>query len=79
MVAPPTPTMVFDGSKEQCKGDIERKLHEADCRPRQTEPYSPWQQAAEGCIREMKCGVSHKMIRPAPPGYFGTTVLNLKR
>ncbi len=23
---------------------------------RQTEPYSPWQQAAEGCIRELKRG-----------------------
>jgi hypothetical protein len=48
------PTMVFDGSKEQCKGDFKRKLHEANCHARQTEPYSPWQQATEGCIRELK-------------------------
>jgi hypothetical protein len=54
------PTMVFDGSKEQCKGDFKRKLHEAECHAKQTEPYSPWQQAAEGCIHELKCGVSHK-------------------
>ena len=33
------PTMVLDGSKEQCKGDFKRKLCEADCRARQTEPY----------------------------------------
>jgi hypothetical protein len=24
------PNMVLDGSKEQCKGDFKRKLHEAD-------------------------------------------------
>ena len=72
------PTMVFDGSKEQCKGDFKRKLRKADCHARQNEPYSPWQQATEGCIRKLKRGVSHKRLRPAPPGYFGTSVLNLK-
>ncbi len=51
-------TMVFDGLKEQCKGDFQRKLCKADCHARQTEPYSPWQQAAEVCIRELKHGVS---------------------
>ncbi len=59
--------MVFDGLKEQCKGDFKKKLHEADCHARQTEPYSPWQQAAEGCIRELKCEVSHKMIKTGSP------------
>ncbi len=61
------PTMVFDGSKEQCKGDFKRKLCKDDCHARQTEPYSPWQQAAEGCIRELKHGVSHKMIKTGSP------------
>jgi hypothetical protein len=61
------PTMVLDGSKEQTKGDFKRKLREADCQARQTEPYSPWQQAAEGCIRKLKRGVSHKMIKTSPP------------
>ncbi len=50
------PTMVFDGSKEQCQEDFKRKLCAADCYARQTEPYFPWQQAAEGCIRELKWG-----------------------
>jgi hypothetical protein len=48
------PTMVFDGMKEQCQGYFKRKLVEADFRARQTEPYSPWQQATEGCIHELK-------------------------
>jgi hypothetical protein len=61
------PTMVFDGSKEQCKGDFKRKLCKADCHARQTEPYSPWQQAAEGCIHKLKSGVSRKMIKTSSP------------
>jgi hypothetical protein len=59
--------MVLDGSKEQVLGDFKRKLREADCHMRQTEPYSPWQQAAEGCIRELKRGVSRKMIKTGSP------------
>jgi hypothetical protein len=61
------PTMVFDGSNKQCKGDFKRKLQEADCHARQTESYSPWQQAAEGCIRGLKRGVSRKMIETGSP------------
>jgi hypothetical protein len=61
------PTMVLDSSKEQTKGDFTRKLREADCHARQTEPYSPWQQATEGCIHELKRGVSHKMIKTGSP------------
>jgi hypothetical protein len=61
------PTMVFDGSKEQCQGNFKRKLCKADCHARQTEPYSPWQQAAEGCICELKQRVSHKMFKADSP------------
>ena len=35
------PTMVTDDSKEQTKGEFRRKLKEADCHLRVTEPYSP--------------------------------------
>jgi hypothetical protein len=34
---------------------------------RVTEPYSPWQQAAEGCIRKLKQRVSRKMIKTGAP------------
>ena len=61
------PTMVTDDSKEQTQGDFRRKLREADCHPRVTEPYSPWQQAAEGCIRELKRGSTRKMIKTGSP------------
>jgi hypothetical protein len=61
------PTMVFDSLKEQCQGDFKRKLCGADCHARQTETCSPWQQANEGCIRESKQGMSHKMIKTGSP------------
>ncbi len=61
------PAMVTDDSKEQTKGEFRYKLKEADCHPRVTEPYSPWQQAAEGCICELKRGSSRKMIKTGSP------------
>ncbi len=61
-------TMVFHSSKEQCKDDYKRKLCKADCHARQTEPYSPWQQAAEGCICKLKHGCPVKWLSLAPPG-----------
>jgi len=61
------PVMVVDGSKEQTSADFRRKLKEADCHLRQTEPYSPWMQAAEGAIRELKRGVTRKMTRTRTP------------
>jgi hypothetical protein len=59
--------MVLDGLNEQTKGDFKRKLCEADCHARQTEHYSLWQQAPEGGIRELKRGVSYKMIKTGSP------------
>ena len=61
------PTMILDNSKEQTEGNFKRKLREADCHMKQTEPYSPWSQAAEGCIRELKRGSSRKMIKTGSP------------
>jgi hypothetical protein len=61
------PTMVTNDSKEQTKGEFQSKLKEADYHPQVTEPYSPWQQAAEGCICELKRGSSQKMIKTGSP------------
>jgi hypothetical protein len=62
-----SPMMIFDSSKEQTLGNFKRKLREADCHGRQTEPYSPWQNATEGCIRKLKRGVSRKMMKTGSP------------
>jgi hypothetical protein len=60
-------TMVTNDSKEQTKGEFRHKLKEADCHPRVTVPFSPWQQSAEGCIHELKRGSSRKMIKTGSP------------
>ncbi len=61
------PTMVVDDSKEQTLGKFRQKLREADCHHQVTKPYSPWQQAAEGCIRKLKQGLSRKMLQTGLP------------
>ncbi len=61
------PACIVDGSKEQVKGEFRRKLKEASCQLKQTEPYSPWQNAAEGNIRELKKGAGRKMIKSGSP------------
>jgi hypothetical protein len=61
------PAMIVDGSKEQIGKTFRRKLQEADTHLRQTEPYSPWQQAAEGAIREVKRALARLMIKSGAP------------
>jgi hypothetical protein len=71
-------TIILDGSKEQTLGNFKRKLREADCHARQTEPYYPWQQAAEGCIPELKWGVSCKMMKTESPKVLWDHCIELK-
>ena len=52
--------MSMAGAREQIFGEFRRKFREAGCHKKQTEPYSPWQNAAEGTIRELKKGVGRK-------------------
>ena len=61
------PDIVLDGSKEQVLGEFKRKLNEANCHLKMTEPYSPWSQAAEGCIREIKRGAIRKLLKTRCP------------
>jgi hypothetical protein len=61
------PKMILFSSKEQVEEVFRHKLKEVNCHMQVTEPYSPWQQAAEGCICKLKQGVSRKMIRNGAP------------
>ena len=61
------PKMIMDGSKEQTLGQFKKKCQDADCRIKQTEPYSPWQNAAESAIRELKKAAGRKMVRAGAP------------
>jgi hypothetical protein len=55
------PSIIMDGSKEQLMGQFRVKAREANCWIKQSEPYSPWQNAAESVIRETKRAAGLKM------------------
>jgi len=59
--------MIMDGSKEQTLGQFRHKCRQAGSHVKQTEPYSPWQNAAEGAIRELKKGSGREMVRSRAP------------
>ena len=59
-------------------GDFRRKCREADCYVKQTEPYTPWSNAAEGVIRELKKGVARKMIETKAPKRLWDDCLELE-
>ena len=60
-------SIVIDGSKEQTKGKFRQKAAEASCTIKTTEPFSPWSNAAEMGIRELKKGVGRKMVKTKSP------------
>ena len=60
-------SIVMDGSKEQTMGEFRRKAREMGCHVKVTEPYSPWQNAAESAIRELKKGAGRKMTTSKAP------------
>ena len=60
-------TLIMDNAKEQIMGEFRRKCKEAGVRVRQTEPHTPWLNAAEAAIRELKKGVGRQMVRSRAP------------
>ena len=60
-------TLIMDGVREQVMGEFHQKARQADCQVKQTEPCSPWQNAAQATIKESKKGFSRKMIRTSSP------------
>ena len=67
-------TQVMDGAREQVMGEFRHKARQADCHVKQTEPYFPWQNAAEGTIRELKKGAGRKMVKSNSPRSYGMIV-----
>lgn len=59
--------MIVDGAKELRKGEFGRKCKEAFCYLKGTEPYSPWQNAAERENKELKKGAGRKMTASGAP------------
>lgn len=61
------PCIIMDGAKEQTMGTFRKKAQEMDCHVKQTEPYSPWSNAAEGTIRELKRAAGRKALKKRSP------------
>jgi hypothetical protein len=55
--------MIMDGSKEQTLGKFCKTCQDTSIHVKQTEPHLPWQNAAEGGIRELKKAPGRKMVR----------------
>ena len=59
--------MIMDGAQEQTKGQFRKKCRDAGTHVKQTEPLTPWSNAAESAIRELKRGFGRKMVRSGAP------------
>jgi hypothetical protein len=62
--------MVMDGAKVQVKGDFRRKLRDAGCHIKQTEPHTQSSNMGEAAVRELKEGVGRQMLRSGCPKRF---------
>ena len=60
-------TMVMDGAKEQILGDFRKKAKEANCRIKQIEPHTPFSNAAEGAVKEMKKATGRTLTATKAP------------
>jgi hypothetical protein len=62
--------MVIDGSKAQVEGEFRRKLCDAGCHIKQTEPHTQSSNMGEGGVRELKRGVGRQMLCSGCPKRF---------
>jgi hypothetical protein len=62
--------MVMDGAKAQVEGEFRRKLCDAGCHIKQTEPHPQSSNMSEGAVRQFKKGVGRQMLRYGCPKRF---------
>lgn len=72
------PVLIVDGSKEQTLGPFRAKARQMGTRLKQTEPGSPWQNAAEIGVRETKKGAARKADRKKSPAKLWDNCLELE-
>ena len=59
--------LVVDNAKEEKMGEFNKIARQHGSRVKSNEPYSPWSQAAEGTIRELKRGTARKQADKGSP------------
>jgi hypothetical protein len=62
--------MIMDGAKAYVEGEFRRKLCDAGCHIKQTEPHTQSYNMGEGGVRELKKGVGRQMLRSGCPKRF---------
>ena len=61
------PAIIWENAKDMILGEFKRKCTEAPCHLRQTEPFTPWSNAAERKIEKLKKGSGRKLIKCSTP------------
>jgi hypothetical protein len=59
--------VVMDGAKAQNEGKFRRKLRDAGCHIKHTEPHTQSSNMGEGGVRELKRGIGWQMLRTCCP------------
>jgi hypothetical protein len=62
--------MFMDGAKAKVEGEFRRKLRDAGCDIKQTEPHTQSSNMGEGDVRELKKGVGRQNLRSRFPKRF---------
>jgi hypothetical protein len=62
--------MVMDGAKAQFEGEFRRKLCDAGCHIKQTEPHTQSSNMGEEAVRELEKGVGRQMLQSGCPKRF---------
>jgi hypothetical protein len=70
--------IIMNEFKEQTMGRFCKKCQDVNCHIKQTELYSPWQNAAENAIQELKKAAGQKMVRAGAPKPFWADAIELK-
>ena len=58
---------LMDGAIEQTFGVLRKKCREASCHIRETEPYSPWMNATENGVQELKKASAWQILKKLLP------------
>ena len=69
--------MVMDNAKAQVLGQFKRKLREADCWVKRIEPHTPFSNAAEAAIRELKKRTARALTKSKCPKQLWDDCLEL--
>ena len=72
------PACICDNVKEMIWGKFNQKIKDAACHLKQLELYSPWSNAAEKYLKELKKGAGHKLLLSRAPKHLQDDCIELE-